>query len=221
MIYKTGERSFIIQETMDQKYYIEFLKDFNNILKKYSFDFGKICEAAIKHYKEYNVYELYSIVMLLNKIASVSGNINFTKIGDMLLKSIDTTADQEQEIELDIIENFSKIFTDYNLIKRQYPIKVSKNVIYHIDMLAEDKVSHQKVIMELKRNSVSTEAQLHKYQKFIPSAKLVSVNRGLPQKIFSDIEYWTYDYCFDQIAKECEFIDKLFDWRNIDGKRNG
>lgn len=221
MVYKTGKRSFIIQEIMDQKYYIEFLKDFNNISKKHSFDFGKICEAAIKHYHQHNIYELYSIVMFLNKIASISGNVNFTKLGNMLLNSIDVTINQEQEIELNIVENFSNIFTDYNLIKRQYPIRVNKNVIYHIDMLAEDKVSHQKIIMELKRNSISTESQLHKYQKFIPSAKLVSINRGLPQKIYPYIEYWNYDYYCDQIANECEIINYIFDRRNIDGKRNG
>lgn len=218
MVYKTGERSFVIQEIMDKKYYIEFLKDFSTIFKRYSFDFGKICSAAIKHYKNHNIYELYSIVMFLNKIASVSGNIDFTKIGNMLLNSIDITACEERMIELNIIENFAKIFTNYNLIKEQYPIKMNKTVIYHIDILAEDKISHQKIIMELKRNSVSTESQLHKYQKFIPSAKLVSINQGLPQNLCYDIEYWNYNYCFDQVAKECETIDKIFDWRNFNGK---
>lgn len=119
---------------------------------------------------------LFDNIEMLFTMNCVSGN-------DVLRQSLKIT---EKEIKDNLIQNFNKIFPNWEFIKDEYCIE---NVGF-IDILAKDKETNRYVIIEIKKDETNPNKQLLKYSKDFINPILVGITDMDKKKYKNNIIYF-------------------------------
>lgn len=142
--------------------------DFLNIIRK----LNEVIKSELPHINN----ELFENVYLLFTMYCVSGN-------DVLKQSLKIT---EKKIKDNLIQNFNKIFPNWEFIKDEYYIE---NVGF-IDILAKDKETNRYVIIEIKKDETNPNKQLLKYSKDFINPILVGITDMDKKKYKNNIIYF-------------------------------
>lgn len=133
---------------------------------------------------------LFDNIEMLFTMNCVSGN-------DVLRQSLKIT---EKEIKDNLIQNFNKIFPNWEFIKDEYCIE---NVGF-IDILAKDKETNRYVIIEIKKDETNPNKQLLKYSKGFINPILVGITDMDKKKYKNNIIYFKTK---DILNKLKQYID--------------
>ena len=167
------------------------------------------------HFKINNIFEyidFLGIIRRLNEVIqselpSINNNLfdniemlftmNFVSVNDILRQSLKIT---QREIKDNLIQNFNKIFPNWEFIKDEYCIK---NVGF-IDILAKDKETNRYVIIEIKKDETNPNKQLLKYSKDFINPILVGITDMDKKKYKNNIMYFKTK---DILNKLKQYID--------------
>lgn len=134
--------------------------------------------------------DLFKNIEILFIMNCVSGN-------DVLRQSLKII---EKEIKDNLIQNFNKIFPNWEFIKDEYCIE---NVGF-IDILAKDKETNRYVIIEIKKDETNPNKQLLKYSKDFINPILVGITDMDKKKYKNNIIYFKTK---DILNKLKQYID--------------
>ena len=179
------------------------------------------------HFKINNIFEyidFLGIIRRLNEVIqselpSINNNLfdnierlftmNCVSGNDVLRQSLKIT---EKEIKDNLIQNFNKIFPNWEFIKDEYCIE---NVGF-IDILAKDKETNRYVIIEIKKDETNPNKQLLKYSKDFINPILVGITDMDKKKYKNNIIYFKTK---DILNKLKQYIDLVgTDVKLIGGK---
>jgi len=96
----------------------------------------------------------------------------------------------ERKIKEYIVNNFSKIFFNYKFIKEEYHI----NNENFIDILAENKLTKNKVIIEIKKSNNNPNPQLLRYGKHFNNPELIAISEEPVKTQLDNIQYYLVEY---------------------------
>jgi len=96
----------------------------------------------------------------------------------------------ERKIKEYIIENFNEIFFNYKFIKSEYHI----NNENFIDILAENKLTKHKVIIEIKKSKNNPNPQLIRYGKHFENPELVAISEEPIKTQLDNVQYYLVEY---------------------------
>lgn len=139
--------------------------------------------GIIKRLNEVIQSELPSINNDLFKNIEILFIMHYVLGNDVLRQSLNIT---EKEIKDKLIQNFNKIFPNWEYIKDEYYIE---NVGF-IDILAKDKETNRYVIIEIKKDETNPNKQLLKYSKDFINPILVGITDMDKKKYKNNIIYF-------------------------------
>lgn len=143
-------------------------KTINNILK------------ITSYIKEKNIFNVESSINLNDSLIYFwYANSN---------KNKDEKIETEKEYEERVIENFTKIFPNYNFVKNQFILGNKER----IDIFAEEKTTKRPVIIELKINNKNPKKQLILYGSYFENPILISLTKEECKNKHEKIIYKTY-----------------------------
>lgn len=191
-IYEEFKNDFTIEESDNFLLYGRFIKEkFENtsveelikILSFFKIGKPKMHKFFIKSISYLKKTNIYSFEIL-----------SFLDYSFLCFKVIDTPKkiiekESESEYEKRVINNFEKIFPNYEFIKNQVILEGGER----IDILAKDKKSKKDVIIELKINSCNPKRQLMLYASYFEKPILVSLTKENCKNKHKEIIYITYD----------------------------
>jgi Predicted nuclease of the RecB family len=200
-----GSTSNILETYKSNIYLINLIKeDIKNLINFLNFE--EILQLFLNCQDFEQIYELfeflydikiinkYNLTKVKNYIIDNFGFSSFEELSIYYYKDIYSydisklkNSKSEKQIQDYIIQNFNKIFPDYEFVGKEICVdKIGK-----IDILAKDKKSKRDVIIEIKKGEQNPNKQLLAYAKGYDNPILIGITNMCGDLYLKEINYYT------------------------------